>query len=201
MQKSLNKLTQTANPGPTFVRPATPADAQQIGILTAHSMHETVVAAIEAPLSKESRTLFDSARFAESWQETLTAPLSAEHHVLLAIHDGKILGLAAAAPTQPFDFPAAHPAAAELPENRRAFEISNFDVDSRHYGENHEARMLAAITDIVGESGTELYIWVFPSSEKLIQFLSESGFAPLGFQRELQIDGRSVYQHLWWTTF
>lgn len=200
MQTNSNQPTPEKQ-GSAFVRRATTTDALPIGQLTARSMHETVVAAIAGPLSPDTRALFDVSRFAETWAETLHALPSTAHQVFVAVSDGEIRGLAAIAPTLPFEFPAEHPAAAELPQSRRAFEITNFDLDSRHLHEKHEARLIAAITDTIGQPDTELYIWVFPSSENLVRFLNQTGFAPLGYQRELEIDGHICVQHLWWTTF
>lgn len=199
MQTELNHPT-THQQGPTFVRHATPADAAQIGQLTARSMHETIVCAIGRPLSPDTRALFDVSRFTKTWAETLSALPSTEHQVFVAISDGEIRGLSAIVPTTPFDFPADHPAAPELPQTRRAFEITNFDFDSAHFTEDHAARTLAAITDSIGKPDTELYLWVFPSSENIVRFLDKAGFAPLGYQRELEIDGCVCAQHLWWTT-
>lgn len=183
-----------------FVRPATPNDATAIGELTAQSMHETIVAAIEAPLTSTARSIFDSKNFADIWRNTLAQLPSSDHHALVAIADEKICGFIALSPTQPLTFPANHPATTQLPATREAFEITNFDINAKYYGENHEARMLAAVTDILQGENIEIYIWVFSSAHNLIRFLDKAGFAPLGYQREFTIDSHKCTQHLWWTT-
>ncbi|WP_353066485.1 hypothetical protein [Arcanobacterium hippocoleae] len=201
MELARSNAPDNSGKGPSFVRMATVADAVKIGRLSAQVMHQTIVAALAAPLSPASQELFSEQRFIAAWTQTLTDLPGSDYRVLLAITDGEICGLAALAPTTPLDFPVDHPAAVNLPANRCAFEITNFDFDSHYFGQGNEARMLAAISEITGKPGTELYLWLFANSAELIHCLTQAGFAPLGYQRELEIDGRRCAQHLWWTTF
>ncbi|WP_124055028.1 GNAT family N-acetyltransferase [Arcanobacterium ihumii] len=187
------------------VRPAQPKDADAIGRIQARSMHESLVRAIEAPLSAESVAQIDANAFAATWAQTLSNMPSARHHILVAVDSDKICGFAAIAPTEAInlaDDQRFAPDSEFFERERNAYEILNFDVDSGAKDPDHAARMLAAITDIIAnDQGNETYIWVFPTDDDATRMLDAAGFAPRGLRRSFEIDSEEVTQHLWWTTF
>ncbi len=182
------------------VRPACSTDATRIGTIQARAMHELIVQVIGAPITNATRTQLNAENFAQTWQNTINTLPSPNHHVLVAINAAEICGFSALIPCEPLDFSQLNPTQ-EVSENRTAYEITNFDFSSEFIGQDHEARMLAAITDIVRDAnGNEIYIWVFAGDELRARILNEVGFAPCGARRNFIIDEHEVTQHLWWTT-
>lgn len=184
------------------VRPATPNDALAIGEVQADAMAEALSAALERDLSHETRASLDGSQLASTWMMTIGNMPSEDHHVLVADSGGTVQGFAAVVPAEPIILDGDDPAGldADTGEPRVAFEITNFDVPQRFADAEHEARLLAAITDIIKDSGgTELHMWVIAGNDAQTQFLNSAGFAPRPVRRVAEVDGGEVAEHLWWT--
>ena len=184
------------------VRPATPNDALAIGEVQADAMAEALSAALERDLSHETRASLDGSQLASTWMMTIGNMPSEDHHVLVADSGGTVQGFAAVVPAEPIILDGDDPAGldADTGEPRVAFEITNFDVPQRFADAEHEARLLAAITDIIKDSGgTELHMWVIAGNDAQTQFLNGAGFAPRPVRRVAEVDGGEVAEHLWWT--
>ncbi|MBM7825631.1 ribosomal protein S18 acetylase RimI-like enzyme [Arcanobacterium pluranimalium] len=186
------------------VRPAHESDVAEIGRIQAQSMHESLVRALEGPLTVATTAQFDSQAFAQAWLNSIQNLPSPQHHVVVATDGEDVCGFAAFAPTEPIDLPDDQrfaPDAEFFDRERSAYEILNFDVDSGANDPDHGARLLAAVTDIVANSqGNEIYLWVFPTDDTLTRMLDGAGFAPRGLRRNFEVDAKEVTQHLWWTT-
>ncbi len=192
------------SPNSTFVRPATLADATPIATLQTRCIHETLVSELQSPISPATYANLAVPAFIRTWEDTLKN-LASDHLVLVALGNNEIQGLLSAAPTDPLSLPENHPAFRSTQSVTHAFEITALEIAAQHLEKGHDARLLAALTDLLlapldANACLELYLWVFPSSIFLIQTLNQVGFAPCGIQRTFTIEGKTITQHLWWTS-
>ncbi len=199
------------------VRVANAGDAGDIAEIQQRAMRETLVRALNAPLSARTLSRLSTEDFTRTWTAALRRPADQRELALIATENEKAVGFATVVPCEPADSPAARkhrpysPPASKCEDDsdavgRRAFEILNFEISSASFGRGHEARLLSAITDLIGpaaeESGsgeTEIYLWIFESDTEKIRTFSAAGFAPCGLRRSFAIDGRQITQHLWWS--
>lgn len=183
------------------VRPAAPDDALAIGQVQSLAMAEALSAGLERPISDSARAMLDVGQLASTWMMTIGNLPSPDCHVLVADANGEVEGFAVMAPAHPHIGPDDDENGLDrvTSQQRVAFEIHNFDVPSRYSAQEHEPRLLAAITDIARESGaTEVHIWVIAGHDKQTQFLHNSGFAPRPVRRVTEIDGGEIMEYLWW---
>lgn len=182
------------------VRPATPADALAIAQIQAASMIEAISAALEGSPSAATKAMFEVGALTSTWQASINN-VPQNVHVLVADANREVQGLAVMVPAEPIILDGDAPTGldAETGEPRIAFEITNFDVPARFAAQQHEPRMLAALTDLAKQAGaTEIHQWVIAGYDKQTQFLSNAGFAPRPIRRVTTIDGNEVAEHVWW---
>ncbi|WP_216381435.1 hypothetical protein [Arcanobacterium phocae] len=183
------------------VRPALPQDALAIGRVQSEAMFEAISAGLERTPGVGVRMMLDVGSLASVWTNTLSRPAIPGYHVLVADANEKVEGLAVLAPADPVILNDDDPDGrdVETGEQRIAFEIQAFDVPSRFATQQHEPRMLAALTDIAKNAGaTEIHIWVIAGHDKMTNLLTQTGFRARPLRRVAQIDGGEVAEFLWW---
>lgn len=157
---------------------------------------------MDAPLSDTARSQLGADSFAGSWFMTIGNLPSEEHHVLVALEGEEVQGFAALVPADPVILDDDDPAGIDPDTGRErvAFELTNLDVPERFRDREHEARLLAAATDIAHEHGaTEIHMWVIAGNDSQTQFLGGAGFGPRPIRRVAEVDGSEIAEHLWWT--
>lgn len=163
-------------------------------------MIEAISAALERTPSDATKAMLEVGALSATWQASIEN-MPHNVHVLVADAHGEVEGLAVMVPAKPIILDSDDPSGldAETGEPRVAFEITNFDVPSRFTSQQHEPRMLAALTDLAKQSGaTEIHQWVIAGYDKQTQFLTNAGFAPRPVRRVTTIDGTEVAEHVWW---
>lgn len=183
------------------VRPAVLSDALAIGQVQSEALLEAIGAGLGRMPGASARMALDVGLLTSVWQDTLVRPAILGHHVLVADADGRVEGLVVLAPADPVVMDDDDPAGldAESGQPRIAFEIQAFDVPSRFASQQHEPRMLAAVTDIAKDAGaTEIHMWVIAGHDKMTNLLSQCGFRARPLRRVAQIDGGEVAEFLWW---
>lgn len=183
------------------VRPARQEDALAIGQIQREAMLESISAGLERRASEAVGAQLEVGSLAATWMTTIASLPSDRHHVLVALADGVVEGFAAVAPADPIILKDddASGLDSETGQPRVAYEITNFHVPLRFSRAGHDARLLAAITDLC-EDATELHIWAIAGYDQLTHFLDASGFAPRPLRRHAEVDGGEIREHLWWTT-
>ncbi|MEW6885655.1 hypothetical protein [Trueperella pyogenes] len=183
------------------VRPARPEDALAIAQVQREAMLEAISAGLERRASAAVGMQLEVGSLAATWMNTLERLPSPHHHVLVAVAGTEVAGFAAAAPAAPIvlegDDEYGLDAETGLP--RVAYEMTNFHVPLRFSRGGHEARLLAAMTDLLTEA-TEIHTWAIAGYDQLTHFLNASGFAPRPLRRHADVDGGQIREHLWWTT-
>ncbi|USR79992.1 hypothetical protein [Arcanobacterium pinnipediorum] len=183
------------------VRPAVVSDALAIGQIQSEAMLEAISAGMGTSPGLATRMMLDVGALASVWTDTLSRPAIAGYHVLVADANETVEGLAVLAPADPVilegDDP--HGFDEETGRKRLAFEIQAFDVPSRLATQQHEPRMLAALTDIAKDAGaTEIHIWVIAGHDKMTNLLTQTGFRARPLRRVANVDGGEVAEFLWW---
>jgi GNAT superfamily N-acetyltransferase len=113
----------------------------------------------------------------ERWEESVTAPPSPRHRLLVSVEEGEVTGFAAHAPAEDPDHDPATTA-----------ELVTLLVDPRHGRAGHGSRLLAATVDLLrGDGFTTLLTWIFEAHEPLRGFLVSAGWAPDGALRTLDM--------------
>ncbi|MGV9182242.1 N-acetyltransferase family protein [Arcanobacterium canis] len=184
------------------VRPALPTDAEAIGMIQATTLPAAVRSGTDAHI-RDDAFAFTATDLIAAWQSTLMHLPSAKHCVLVALSGQQVEGFAAMAPSDPYvlDGDQVDGYDPETGFPRVAFEITNFEVDPRFRSAGHEARLMAALTDIAREGGaTELHIWAIAGNDAVTSVLSQTGFVPRPLRRSAEISGTQITEHLWWVT-
>lgn len=159
------------------VREATTADVAAL----AEVQVQTWRAAYADVLPPSALAAVETSRIEAGWRAALdhaTAPA----RVLVAIADGRVVGLTAIAPATDDDLDA-----------DTAGEMGPLLVlpDARRQG--HGSRLLAAATDLLRESGRAHVVLWCPAADALLrQFLERAGWALDGARRTLDADGAGV---------
>jgi GNAT superfamily N-acetyltransferase len=118
-------------------------------------------------------------RFAETWRAALLAPGEARNRVLVALDHDRVVGFAA---TTSSDDPDADPATDAL--------VAEFCVHPDATRAGHGSRLLNAVADTLSADGfSRATIWLNATDDTLRGFLTESGWAPDGAHRELDLYG------------
>ena len=147
------------------VRPAGPQDAAEIAriqIETWRAAYQGVLpAAVLESLSVETA--------AAAWDEAVTSPPSAKHHVLVAFEQQWPVGFVALTPDE---------------DGSVAF--GPLLVEPRWGRRGHGSRLLAAAVDTARTDGmTRAIAWVPEADEATRQFLTSAGWEPDGLARGL----------------
>ena len=183
------------------VRPARPSDALAIAQVQREAMLEAISAGLEHRASTVVGAQLEVGSLAAAWRATIENLPSERHHVLVAVAGDVVEGFAAVAPSPAViltgDDESGLDAATGQP--RVAYEITSFCVPLRVGSAGHDARLLAAITDICADA-TELHTWAIAGHDQFTHLLDASGFAPRPLRRHAEVDGEEIREHLWWTT-
>jgi len=157
------------------VRIAWAADAEAIAHLQVKAWRRTYADI----LPKELLAALDEQAFADQWRQSLATPADARNRCLLGLAAGTPVACAA---TEPSDDPDSDPI--------RDGAISAFHVDPDATGLGHGSRLLHACIDTLRADGfTRAVMWLFSTDDPMRRFLTESGWAPDGAHRELDLHG------------
>ena len=154
-------------------RIARPNDAAAVGLVQAVVWR----AAYAEVLAQEVVDKFDPASFARVWRDSLNAPPSDRHVLLVGCAGEQVVGFAAVGPS-------IDPDASET-----SGEVLGLGVhpDARHGG--HGSRLLnAAVDTLRGKGFNSMSVWLLAHDEGTRAFLTAAGLSPDGAYRNRVID-------------
>lgn len=167
------------------VRPALPADAEQIA-----RIHFAAMRALVAGFSDVALPPVEA--IAAQWRSTVETPRPQGCHTLVALHGYGVAGFASCAPAE-----AIGPVAGRQEGIPAGTEVLNLWVDPAFARSGHGSRLLAAVADVT--AAQSLRVWLAAGDEQRIRFFRSAGFAPAGLRRSLRVDeGATLVEHLWW---
>jgi GNAT superfamily N-acetyltransferase len=156
------------------VRPARAEDAPEIGRIQISTWRTGYASLLPTPVLEALST--DTATAA--WQEAVTAPPSAKHHVLVAMEQHWTVGFAALGPAadlQPDD-----------PTPETSVELRPLLVEPRWGRRGHGSRLLAAAVDFARtDAMTRGLVWTPEADTASRDFYTSAGWAPDGLARAL----------------
>lgn len=159
------------------VRLALPAEAWDIAAVQRRSWDEPTDHAVAALLSG-----IDLSAMARAWHSAITRPPEARFRVLVAVAEGRIVGLATTLPSQDPDTDAGVEG-----------EIDELVVDPAARGRGHGSRLVNACVDTLRADGfTRVRHWLRADDDVRRRFLTEAGWAPDGAHREIGVEDESV---------
>ncbi len=165
---------QGHSPGPladASVRTGRPNDAPAIGVVQA-----LVFRSVYAGVVPESvRAQFDPDQFASAWRQSIAAPPTPAHRVMVACAGEQVVGFAALGPTTDTD--------EAVPERCGEIMVLAIHADARRSG--HGSRLLNASGDTLRANDCAAVLtWVLAADEDTRAFCSVSGLEPDGAWRE-----------------
>ncbi|PKY71579.1 GNAT family N-acetyltransferase [Winkia neuii] len=182
------------------VRPATVADASEIGRIQLQAMKAELAAGLENPSPALLASLPEE-QFVQTWRTSIQSPPDGRHLVLTALDGARVVGFAAIAPAEDLSQATALPSGpAPLQEGPAQGQIVALEVGAKERQRGHGSRLLAACADIFKRTGARrVQVWISAGDSARIKFYSEAGFAPAGLRRKLAVGGQSLIQHVWYT--
>jgi len=172
-----------------FVRPARPDDAADI----ARIQLSTWRTAYRTLLPRSILDGLDEAWMTQEWRESIAAPPSPRHRVLIAIEQADTDHVAGFAASGPADEAALAPEETPLPESVAAF--TDLLVEPRWGRRGHGSRLLAATVDLWREDGFATAVaWAYDKDAATKKFLTSAGWEPDGAGRALDVDDLLVPQ-------
>lgn len=178
-----------AAPPDRSVRPALPADAAAIAVIQVRGIR----AALEAGLDGVGTApVLPVDAVADRWRATLSAPQPAGCRTLVALHGAAVAGFIACAPGE-----AVPPSPGRDDPIAPGTDILALEVVSEFGRSGHASRLLAALVDVARP--VTLRAWVTSGDEAHTRFYQSAGFGPAGVRRRLDVAGRAVVEHLWWS--
>jgi len=172
-----------AAPGPVAdasVRIARPNDASAVGLVQAAVWR----AAFDAVLPQEVLEQFDASRFAHVWRESLKAPPSPRHVLLVGCAGEQVVGFAAVGPSIDPD------------SDETSGEVLALGVhpDARRSG--HGSRLLnAAVDTLRGKGFNSMSIWLLDHDQDTRAFLTPAGLSPDGAFRDRVVNVDRTLAH------
>jgi GNAT superfamily N-acetyltransferase len=154
-------------------RIARPNDASAVGLVQA-AVWRAVYGSV---LSQEVIDQFDPVAFARVWRDSLRAPPSPRHVLLVGCAGEQVVGFAAVGPSIDPD------------ANQNSGEVLALGVhpDARRSG--HGSRLLnAAVDTLRGKGFTTMSIWLLAHDQDTRSFLTTAGLSPDGAYRDRVID-------------
>lgn len=153
------------------VRPARPEDAEAVGAVQARAWRtayaDLLPPAVLAGLTPEA--------LAEQWRESVTAPPTPRHRLLVAVAGGRVVGFAASAPATDPDL-----------DRDTDGELLVLLVDPEAGRAGHGSRLLAATVDLLRDDGARRAVTWLPEADAATrELLVASGWAPDTATREL----------------
>ena len=157
------------------VRIARPSDAPAVGLVQAAVWR----AAYSDVLPRDVVEQFDGPSFARVWRESLSAPPSSRHVLLVGCAGEQVVGFAAVGPS----------ADADADATGTSGEVLAFGVhpDARRSG--HGSRLLnAAVDTLRGKGFDTMSTWILAKDEATRAFLSAAGLSPDSAFRDRVVD-------------
>jgi ribosomal protein S18 acetylase RimI-like enzyme len=155
------------------VRIAGPNDVSAVGLVQAAVWR----AAYDRVLPREVVGQFDASSFARVWRDSLNAPPSPRHVLLVGCAGAQVVGFAAVSPST-------DPDATETSGEVLALGVH---PDARRSG--HGSRLLNAAVDTLRDKGFgSMSVWLLACDEDTRTFLTAAGLSPDGAYRDRVID-------------
>ncbi len=145
----------------------------------------------------QTLALIDAQQITQAWQQALLSPPSPKHHLLSAINEGQVVGMAALAPAPKM---LVQPKRSPLAEKSADAEIVALEVADWEKHLADASRLVNAVGDMLRSSRAgRVQIWLAAGAKEKIRFFNECGFAPAGLRQGLKVGHESMVQHLWFT--
>jgi ribosomal protein S18 acetylase RimI-like enzyme len=155
------------------VRIARPNDASAVGLVQAAVWR----AAYDAVLPRELVGQFGASSFARVWRDSLNAPPSPRHVLLVGCAGAQVVGFAAVGPSIDPD------------ANETSGEVLALGVHPDARGSGHGSRLLnAAVDTLRGKEFDSMSVWLLARDEDTRAFLTAAGLVPDGAYRDRVID-------------
>jgi ribosomal protein S18 acetylase RimI-like enzyme len=155
------------------VRIARPNDASAVGLVQAAVWR----AAYDAVLPRELVGQFKASSFARVWRDSLNAPPSPRHVLLVGCAGAQVVGFAAVGPSIDPD------------ANETSGEVLALGVHPDARGSGHGSRLLnAAVDTLRGKEFDSMSVWLLARDEDTRAFLTAAGLVPDGAYRDRVID-------------
>jgi GNAT superfamily N-acetyltransferase len=156
------------------VRPATPADAEEL----ARIQVETWRTGYRKILPQPVLDALDASAVAAGWGQSIASPPSPRHHVLVAMEGEWRVGFVAFGPDAD--------ARPQDPDSESTVAISVLLVEPRWGRRGHGSRLLAAVADLAaGVDAHRLVAWLPVADTASLEFYRSAGWAADGMQRGL----------------
>ncbi len=169
------------------IRPATPADAPAIGEIHSAAMAEQLVASLGSVPDSVTAGLRPDV-FAASWEQSIAAPPTPRHRVIVAADGDQVVGFLALSPgTAPLE-----------PSDG---EVLALEIGAKHRRAGHASRLLVAAVNALRQDGaTAIVAWATNGDEGRIRLLTEAGFGPRGVRRGFEVGTERVMQFAWYAS-
>ena len=155
------------------VRIARPNDASAVGLVQAAVWR----AAYDAVLPRELVSQFEASSFARVWRDSLNAPPSPRHVLLVGCAGEQVVGFAAVGPSIDPD------------ADETSGEVLALGVHPDARGSGHGSRLLnAAVDTLRGKEFDSMSVWLLARDEDTRAFLTAAGLVPDGAYRDRVID-------------
>ena len=174
---STERTGAASDPHADSVRLALPAESQQIAAMQRRAWSESGDRATAVLLSS-----IDLEAMAEAWLGAITRPPEARFRVLVAVAEGRVVGVATTLPSQDPDADQA---------SDGAIDELIVDPTARHRG--HGSRLVNACVDTLRADGFgRVCHWLRSDDDVRRVFLTEAGWAPDGAHREIGSDDNAI---------
>lgn len=159
------------------VRLALPAESWDIAQIQRRAWSEVGDPAAEIMLSS-----IDLESMAAAWHQAITRPPEARCRVLVAVADGRVVGLATTLASQDPDADGSADGA-----------IEELIVDPAARAHGHGSRLVHACVDTLRADGfSRVRHWLRADDDLRRKFLTDSGWAPDGAHREIGSDDETI---------
>lgn len=166
-----------AGPHADSVRLALPAESWDIARVQRRAWGET-----DDPIALAMLSSIDLEGMAEVWHRAITRPPEARCRVLVAVAEGRVVGLATTLASQDPDADGSVDGA-----------IDEFIVDPAARGHGHGSRLVNACVDTLRADGfNRARHWLRAGDDVRRKFLTDSGWAPDGAHREIGSDDETI---------
>lgn len=168
----------TVTQPPDSVRLALPAEAAQIAAIQRRSWSQVFPPDVSADVLRR----IDLADMTASWEHAIVRPPLAQHRVLVALADGRVVGFAAVGPS---DDPDAAPDADAL--------LAEFVVDPQAQRQGHGSRLMNAVADTLRADGfSRATWWVRSTDDPTRRFALSAGWAADGAHQEVGTEDEAL---------
>jgi len=174
--ESLTSMGHTEEPiAESSVRLALPAEADAIGEIQVAAWRRSYDGLLPADVLAD----LNPAQFAAQWRAALISPGEARNRVMVALAGRTLVGFAAITAS---DDPDSDP--------RNDALVAELAVDPDATRAGHGSRLLNAVVDTIRADGfNRVTVWVNSTDDVLRSFFTDSGWAPDGAHRELDLYG------------